>query len=393
MLLNLFSSDESSEEEDEEVVWTADASVLEKEIDLNSYKRRYPAWSLGWKYEREFEEKCAPGPGVYEAPAEQYLKHTSRRAAEYTFGSRPLNLMGVAPGPSDYGPNLNHVRASHPKWTMRSKVRLDDGWLKKTPAPNLYRIKVDLTRASNPQISLGRRPDAAQRAEASPGPAHYSPQLGQREGPSFGLRVDEQAARTARRGMEPGPGSYSPSPPPRTSAPSYTWAKGADRFERQGPAAKPPRHSKGRPQGRAGPPRETRTSKLRQGLHDPRWVPQDRLPKPRMTREQLYDETDGGSWWPSPETCSKEEDVKLMEERYRKWDWRPPSGKALRNRDLPRVRETHNRKQIKNPYEEFASLLVPRGAAKGRTTKQCLSEERIAESLQNYNKFISLGSA
>uniref|UniRef100_A0A061RQT8 Uncharacterized protein n=1 Tax=Tetraselmis sp. GSL018 TaxID=582737 RepID=A0A061RQT8_9CHLO len=198
MLLNLFSSDESSEEEDEEVVWTADTSVLEKEIDLNSYKRRYPAWSLGWKYEREFEEKCAPGPGVYEAPAEQYLKHTSRRAAEYTFGSRPLNLMGVAPGPSDYGPNLNHVRASHPKWTMRSKVRLDDGWLKKTPAPNLYRIKVDLTRASNPQISLGRRPDAAQRAEASPGPAHYSPQLGQREGPSFGLRVDEQAARTAR---------------------------------------------------------------------------------------------------------------------------------------------------------------------------------------------------
>jgi hypothetical protein len=61
----LSESDSEDWSEEEEAPWSADVKALGKDVDLNVYKPRHPAWTLGRKDDRPFEgEKWELGQAV-----------------------------------------------------------------------------------------------------------------------------------------------------------------------------------------------------------------------------------------------------------------------------------------------------------------------------------------
>mmetsp|Transcript_35603 Transcript_35603/g.100785 ORF Transcript_35603/g.100785 Transcript_35603/m.100785 type:complete len:398 (+) Transcript_35603:475-1668(+) len=383
----------SEEEEEPSVAWEADTSALVKDTNLNVYKPKQPAWTLGRRDDRELEDKCAPGPGVYESAGEQQLRFYSRRTAHATMAGKPLVLMGQSPGPSDYDTKLRVYKHEHPKWTIRGRGEGQDpieNWLKKVPAPNLYRVKVDQVKESHRRYSILKRPVEPISNTFTPGPTHYDPQLVRKDGSTFGciLPCDAYGINQEDRAKTiPSPTSYSPSLVTRISAPAYTWAKGPTRFPGMPEPKKQPNKKKAKGPQQRIIPRQNKSSLLRANMQSRtsqmRSLGSGGDPSVAPPVKDIYDESGDGEVWPKPETCSKEEDVKILKDKYRSWAWRPASGKALSRRDLRLPKNNVTWSPEKNPYTVYRECT--------QRVPGTVDKKRGQRSMEMFKKFTDMG--
>eukprot|EP00873_Tetraselmis_striata_P008961 jgi/Tetstr1/429225/TSEL_001889.t1 len=398
----LSSSESDSEWDDEEseasFKFEADVAKLQRDTDLNIYKKRHPAWTLGRRDDRALTELCAPGPGTYALPGEQHIKHFSRRSPNPTMAGKPLVLLGVSPGPLDYGtPNVKQVLHGHPKYTIGER-REGDGWLAKTPAPNLYKANHNVVRDSVRAFSIYHRPNDYKALQPEPGPAHYHPRMYRKPGCTFGYRLKEVMGTDPAE--SPAPGEYSPAPVDRSnpSAATWSWARNAERFKGAGksaPADKKKKKNKNAAPARVGPPRQTRSSMLRatlssQGSSRPamsRPGTSDMPARPGTTQSLVYDQVADHVVWPTPETAAKVEDVDILKDKHTGWDRRPSSGKALSRRSLPLTKSHATTNRHSNPYTIYQQYVNSGASAERRRA----DKQRGRQSMEMYQQFTQMG--
>lgn len=140
------------------------------------------SWSVGRATRDSTVRSSGPGPGQYAvqpvipraggfSPASDH-----KSAPAYTFGGRCIpGRRELGPGPADYGVPRDPGASSKPAFSITGAVPRDNR--EKVPGPGAYDSDraTSLVRSSAPAVSLAWRAEDCGPKGLQPGPGHYSP--------------------------------------------------------------------------------------------------------------------------------------------------------------------------------------------------------------------------
>ena len=116
------------------------------------------------------------------------------------------------PGPGAYQPDHEKGKNKAPQYGFGSDKRLKTTGKTSIPNPQLYNVKDDSMRKTNPAWGLGygQKIDLSKSLAETPGPGSYEFRTGTTDGKKYGMGVRKDMFKIAKDKNNPGPGAYSP---------------------------------------------------------------------------------------------------------------------------------------------------------------------------------------